>query len=727
MIAGRIRFSFIICSVLIAVLPARLSLARQPDAAPAPMIRTEGDFLREYNDFLASHLLPIFDKAHPDPTPDDIAARKFIVGLAPWHAAVWDKAPAKRDVVMGTHDLIQKNKYEDPILLLTAGYYLVLWNDHTLAARRLRAAANSIPRTRDTAVARMLLFEQLAIAAAKRDDQFAQLGAAREGITAVFDAVREGAFKENPRFLVRMILDVIDEDAWPPAELARLCDGLDGMDDVDPWLKQVLRGLAEKELAWASRGSGWAYKVTDEGWKGYETHLAKAREHLVKAYELDPRRPEAAMTMIQVVMGGCGTPGETERTWFDRASSVEFGIWRAHAALRLALRPRWGGTLKDMYAFGKECAASTRFDTCVPYSFVLTLMDMGEESEDLRTVMKIPGAIDNARRILNTYLETPEGDIGSGTIHSDLTLLNWAAGDYAAARKHRDKHGALHTFLELSDCGVPLTPIDLSDEIYLLSSPVAKEVAEGDKAMSRDDFARASSLFTKAAEQLPTLEAPVAEALRRRIELARITYAIRSKQECKFNFVTGTPGWVVYFGSWIPTPEGGIRMTAKDNTPLIRCKIDIGDRYEVSTHIDFGIRPIASLTSGIVVGITEEQDGAQAHAVAIRVEPGNSRSLQIGCCDFARPNQPFQKELPSKPAYDLTVKVWDKQLVAFVDGEFVFAGRVAVEDDELIWGPRFGLGVFGRGANSSSTFSNVRVKPLTERPVELDKPQILRP
>jgi hypothetical protein len=121
-------------------------------------------------------------------------------------------------------------------------------------------------------------------------------------------------------------------------------------------------------------------RVKEKGWEGFAGHLAKAREHLVAAYRLDPSRPEAAAEMIPVTMGQ-NSEGESEEVWFERAVKAQVDFAPAYVSMSWALRPRWGGSTEAMYKLADRCASSDRFDTSVPYQCVLTFATSSTISE----------------------------------------------------------------------------------------------------------------------------------------------------------------------------------------------------------------------------------------------------------------------------------------------------------------------------------------------------------
>ena len=162
---------------------------------------------------------------------------------------------------------------------------------------------------------------------------------------------------------------------WRRSSLLEVMDRCRG----PKWVIGTLLGDMEVEEAWDKRGSGWASTVTDDGWKGFEHWLAKARGHLVSAWEEEKEAPWAASRMIAVTMAGHGVPGVDERPWFDRATAACFDHMASYEALLWAWRPRWGGSHELMLEFGKACADTKRYDTIVPSRLFKAVRDVAGE------------------------------------------------------------------------------------------------------------------------------------------------------------------------------------------------------------------------------------------------------------------------------------------------------------------------------------------------------------
>jgi hypothetical protein len=134
-------------------------------------------------------------------------------------------------------------------------------------------------------------------------------------------AIETVSGKLDPRE-IRYLLETVDDtfDNAPVERKLEFCKAVEASKDADPWMVNYLYGMYEVKAAWKARGGGFADTVTEAGWKGFYAHLAKARDHFVKAHTLHPEFPEPATSMIAVAMGAGDEINEKERDWFDKAA-----------------------------------------------------------------------------------------------------------------------------------------------------------------------------------------------------------------------------------------------------------------------------------------------------------------------------------------------------------------------------------------------------------------------
>ncbi len=206
-------------------------------------------------------------------------------------------------------------------------------------------------------------------------------------------ALRETEFSgKQPRAVFHWLehrFNRMDEHQFAP--MLEALQTLEGREGVDEWLVHTILGCLELKTAFAARGGSFAAEVSERGWEGFNQHLPQARRHLVKAWKLNPDRPEPACMMIQVITGesGCAPAG---RAWFDRAVAAEMDHLASYGALMWQQMPRWGGSHEQLLSLAEDCMETKRYDTGVPamaYTIARTIAvrDGATDSWDTRGSM----------------------------------------------------------------------------------------------------------------------------------------------------------------------------------------------------------------------------------------------------------------------------------------------------------------------------------------------------
>jgi hypothetical protein len=129
----------------------------------------------------------------------------------------------------------------------------------------------------------------------------------------------------------------------------------------------VMKGHLYTRYAWEARGSDFAGKVTDNGWKLMKERLEVAQAALEEAWQLDPTCIEIPIQMITVELGQ-GQGRDRMEMWFKRAMEIDPDSQEACRAKLYYLEPKWYGTPRDCIAFGRECLKTGRFNSNVPWT-----------------------------------------------------------------------------------------------------------------------------------------------------------------------------------------------------------------------------------------------------------------------------------------------------------------------------------------------------------------------
>lgn len=147
---------------------------------------------------------------------------------------------------------------------------------------------------------------------------------------------------------------------------------IDGADDGDwqrhlsflrKWVAQQPQsitakvGLAEALInyGWDARGTGFADKVTDEGWELFEQRLMEANQVLLDARESRKGCPHWYVSMLRLGQY-VGAPPETFDRLFAEAVNFEPDYYYYYRVKSMYLLPRWHGQPGDWEKFASESA-----------------------------------------------------------------------------------------------------------------------------------------------------------------------------------------------------------------------------------------------------------------------------------------------------------------------------------------------------------------------------------
>jgi WD40 repeat protein len=207
--------------------------------------------------------------------------------------------------------------------------------------------------------------------------------------------------------------------------------------NVDPWIKNMVAAREHQRAAWRARGHGFAGSVTPEGWEGFQAHMERARVLLLEAWKLHPELPHAATDLISVTTAIGGIANETPRFWLDQAVKAQFDYSTPYSYFTNSLLPRWGGSHQEMLAFARECLATERFDTEVPWKYHELLTAIAAEVHSPRDVFQLPGVYEDYSKLLTgcqAHLDDDDVD-QRRKYNSQLACVAWLNGQHDQARE----------------------------------------------------------------------------------------------------------------------------------------------------------------------------------------------------------------------------------------------------------------------------------------------------
>jgi hypothetical protein len=271
--------------------------------------------------------------------------------------------------------------------------------------------------------------------------------------------------------------------------------------NADPWIGQFSTGLKERSLAWDSRGSEYARKVSEEQWKGFRRHLVKAHRHLTKAWKLRPMWPEAANELISATMGQQMRKDRDEGFWFGQAINARIDDYASYTDFAYALAPKWGGSIEHMTGLLDFIIAQSEEHENMGRAMVGVMNSIANEIEDPLAILKAEPYLSRASELM-LY----EIDHGPEYHHNPWRYKNLRALAYG---HYMNKNYAKSAEL-LGKGGAMVKPgWTVWDETHrfeqlvpLLGSPAWSEVAKGLEALDADDVEQANHAFLEAKAML---------------------------------------------------------------------------------------------------------------------------------------------------------------------------------------------------------------------------------
>lgn len=555
-------------------------------------------------------------------------------------------------------------------------------------------------------------------------------------VAGVLDMMADKSFPGRAGLEFRAMLAErwADPDVWGFTSQA-VAARLPADERIEPWLKSLYLGEREIGLAWQARGGEFAFKVTDEQWKGFEVYLKSARAHLEASFAARSDMPHAASGMIRVAMGGHAAQGENERVWFERAVKARFDYLPAYRAMRWALHPRWGGSLEGMLAFGRAAADSKRYDTEVPIELMYAAYDLGKETKDLRDVLALPG--------LSADLDTALAGCMSDPSHPDVRHRDWcserlalayAAGEFVRLGEIdaiRSKKKYLLNGTVMGEWDIDVT--DVRNAAALARSKRAEDGIRLLRAVREKRWHEAIPLADTLEQHFAMAETSDADSRRAASDLYVLALAAKTLAENKTFEVpimhalrSSVPGMRSQVGSWRLDFESAVpQITGRPaNGARLLSAFEVGTRFEMSATLDVSTmrhpaaqagRPPAKdrvVQAGFMVGCRyhpgQDSSWIGVHAVfgedALVIGAGLKQVQRVPCPGLG-------------DTAEIRVQAWDENIRVFVDGVERFTGAAKYSRNR--WGHRIGLEIYdpdSSGINESVNYTNIRITPLQTAP-----------
>ncbi len=446
---------------------------------------------------------------------------------------------------------------------------------------------------------------------------------------------------------------------------------------VDPWVRLYLSGRRHVDDAWDARGNTYASQVKPEGWKGFSESMALARKDLEASWRARPDRPEAANRMMGVAMAE-GRRGETPRLWFDRAVAARIDYMPAYASMITSLRSRWGGREGALVEFARECAATRRFDTEVPFQALDAIEWLesdtwfeakGEAEWPLFAYQRAPSpyATEDVYTLVDTVLERyrrePARELEWRRFASLQTAIAYKAGRYERARELL--HGLGGT---LEAAGRDAMHEDTAEgRIEAYAAPDGVDTRRAERLFLEDRGTEARPLFEKARATAPVearafLDKRLAAiALETDLAAARSGPLLPDKQ---------LHGWSVENGQWVVEADGSLLGTSGMRGLMIVNDARVGPSFELETDVEIVSTSNGQFQAGILFGHRPTFSSSNWASFRLK-KTAYEGEVAYFSRHFNKPLHPVSRKVALKS--HVVIQSWDGRLWAYVDGEPVVA------------------------------------------------------
>ncbi len=107
--------------------------------------------------------------------------------------------------------------------------------------------------------------------------------------------------------------------------------------------------------AWDARGSGFAYSVTEEGWRAFNGRIEKAEQLLAEAIQLEPNDSEAYHKLVTIGKAQ-GWPRAKVDALVEKSLAIDPAYFATYREMADYLRPQWQGEPGDIAKFAATIA-----------------------------------------------------------------------------------------------------------------------------------------------------------------------------------------------------------------------------------------------------------------------------------------------------------------------------------------------------------------------------------
>lgn len=516
------------------------------------------------------------------------------------------------------------------------------------------------------------------------------------GLQFTIDSLSDGSYIEGEeRFAIASIpIQIDNKPNW-----SNYLKALDAKPPTSPYVYKVLAARCHIEIGWEHRGIGLAYSVTDEGWDALYSHIKAARKLLVEAYKLHPEYPEASTEMITVAMAE-EEPVEPTRVWFDRAVAAQFDYLRAYSKFSMSIRPRWGGSIEELYAFGLECLKTARYDTTVPWQFFNQLTYISEDLYGDKTYWKKPETTQGLNLMYDGYIKATGRQ---EWYKSKRAATAWYCERYAESKKLVDELGdklVKNAFEQSHEMSFD----NVRGRIYALGGTNGPKLLNANRLADKGQPSQALSIYQTIAKNYKDDEY-VSRYFRTRIAELTLQSQLSKGGWINIEVPKDLYGWLNVRGKWTVLEDGSIEGSSDNRGLLFECWYELHDFFEFSADFEI-VRSGDNANAGIAVHpYTPRNNGCLM--AAVYKDQKSVSVIQFGYGDLAK-----YPDVICKDRNTMLVQVREGRETVYLNGKMIgysVAFPFAAATGEKY---RVGLGSYCKEPGTTVRFYNLKIRKL---------------
>jgi hypothetical protein len=478
------------------------------------------------------------------------------------------------------------------------------------------------------------------------------------------------------------------------------------------WLALTLDGEREIDLAWAARGDGYADSVSDQGWRGFQSHLATAADDFTAAWNMHPDWPLAPERMITVSLGQSDV--KVMRMWFDRTTRAQIDYPRAWSDFLWGLYPRWYGNHQAMLTLGAAAIDTHRFDTDVPRKYLTCVSDVESEME-LTPGEHIYGRKDiwpNLQRMYEGYINAATTNNASkqdlDQWHTRYAITAYFAGQYGIARTQLEALDWNLAPENMKGWGIDLSLMPL--EIAARTSSISNKITAVEFARNADDTSYALKKYTEIKDS-PGIDERTGEFIQRRLsELSAENRLQKGEWISLLPSRDNDPDWVYDFGKTHVLPDGTLEVESGPKGHMLYSRVRAGSNFEIRGQFELVHSANQNFQGGVVMGVPDF-DSYEWYGFRVK---RHGEEGDVACfADGWTRDQIVQHVTLNDVTNSFDLKFKNNTVTASVNGVTVFTGAappvtINVPNNSYL----VGLGAFNDSPDTVIRYRNVQLKKL---------------